>query len=542
MASCRHVLSGDGRTSMPRDVKRPRPDRRLTIAEEPRRLNACRSMLSIRKGPPNDMILRILCMLAAILTHLPVEATDALRYRVTAPAGLDRLDVTVCLGTWTPRRLKTRTPEAERFLVWPEPADGSPEVRVRDGEIHLRANAGDCFRYGVDLAAALEEEGGRMIVAQGADRLLGSGLWLWRPEHIPPDADTRVSFQLPAGYRVSVPWEAAGDDNAGPTFHLGRTPASWRDLMAIGRFDVQEVAVPGARLRVSVLDGDHPAEADDMKRWIAEAANAVATLYGSFPLASPQVLVVPRGESGEAVPWAQVLRGGGAAAHFFVDASRPLSEFSEDWTAAHEFSHMLMPYIHRDDAWLSEGFASYYQNVLRARAGMLDPEQAWDKLYKGFQRGRDGTRGKTLSEASRSMGRDRAFMRVYWSGAAIALAADVELRRRTGGAQSLDTAMAALRDCCLPSERAWTGREVFDRLDRLTGDTVFRELYDAHVPGRRFPDVGEVSASLGIVERGDRLRFRPDPEAEALRDAIMSPPHRFSHSERLLDQQETAIH
>lgn len=499
-------------------------------------------MLSIRKGPPNDMILRILCMFAAILTGLPVEATDALRYRVTAPAGLDRLDVTVCLGTWAPRRLKTRTPEADRFLVWPGPADGSPDVRVRDGEIRLRANAGDCFRYGVDLAAALEEESGKMIVAQGDDRLLGSGLWLWRPEHIPPDADIEVSFRLPAGYRVSVPWEPAGDDNAGPTFRLGQTPASWRDLMAIGRFDVQEVAVPGARLRVSVLDGDPAATAADMKRWIGEAADAVATLYGSFPLASPQILVVPRGEAGEAVPWAQVLRGGGAAAHFFVDASRPLSEFRDDWTAAHELSHMLLPYINRDDAWLSEGFASYYQNVLRARAGMLDPEQAWDKLYKGFQRGRDGTRGKTLAEASRSMGRDRAFMRVYWSGAAIALAADVELRHRSGGAQSLDTAMAALRDCCLPSDRAWTGKEVFDRLDRLTGDTVFRELYEAHVPDRRFPDVGEVSASLGIVERGDRLRFRPAPEAEALRDAIMSPPSRLSHSESALDQQESSIH
>jgi hypothetical protein len=499
-------------------------------------------MLGTPTAESIDMVSRSLTTLAALLACLPAAAMDPLLYRVEAPVGLGRLDVTVCVGRWSPKRLISRAPEASRFLVSPEPVSGAPNVTMRDAEMRVRAEYGDCFRYGVDLAAALEEEAGRLILAQGTDRLLGSGLWLWRPRDVPDGGEIFISFRLPDGYRVSVPWEPLTTDGDGATFRVDRSPASWRDMMAIGRFEVQEVAVPGARLRLSVLDGDPAAAAADMGRWIGEAANAVATLYGSFPLASPQILVIPRGEADEAVPWAQVLRGGGAAAHFFIDAARPLSEFRDDWTATHELSHMLLPYVKRGDAWLSEGFASYYQNVLRARAGMLEPEQAWEKLYRGFQRGRDGTRGKTLAEASRSMGRDRAFMRVYWSGAAIALSADVELRRRTDGEQSLDTALAALRDCCLPSDRAWTGREAFDRLDRLTGDTVFRELYDRHVLDRRFPDIDEVSASLGVIERGDRLRFSSASPATALRDAIMAPPARFSHSEIALDQQETAIH
>jgi hypothetical protein len=407
--------------------------------------------------------------------------------------------------------------------------------------MRLRANDGDCFRYTVDLEAALAEESGRMILRQGTDLLLGSGLWLWRPREIPPGGEIRIRFALPDGYRVSVPWQPVrtGDRSE---FRLGGTPAQWRDLMAIGRFAVQEMDVRGSTLRVAVLDGDPAAQIRDMTAWIGEAADAVATLYGRFPLRSPQILVVPRGEASEAVPWAQVLRGGGAAAHFFVDPSRPLREFRDDWTAAHELSHMLLPYVEREDAWLSEGFASYYQNVLRARAGMLDPERAWDKLYRGFQRGRDGTRGKTLSEGSRSMGRDRAFMRVYWSGAAIALSADVELRRRTGGTLSLDTAMAALQDCCLPSERAWSAREVFERLDAATGETVFDELYDRHIHDRRFPELQPVSQHLGIIERPGGLRFDAAPAIVERRDAIMSPPARLSQSEVALDQQESAIH
>lgn len=49
------------------------------------------------------------------------------------------------------------------------------------------------------------------------------------------------------------------------------------------------------------------------------------------------------------------------------------SELSRDWTATHELSHMLLPYVASRDRWLSESLASYYQNVLRARDGRLAP-------------------------------------------------------------------------------------------------------------------------------------------------------------------------
>ena len=75
------------------------------------------------------------------------------------------------------------------------------------------------------------------------------------------------------------------------------------------------------------------------------------------------------------------------------------------------------------------------------------------------------------------MMRDRSFMRVYWSGAAIALLADVELRRRSGGVQSLDTALEAFAACCLPGNRSWRARELLQQLDRLTDTTVFTAHY-----------------------------------------------------------------
>ena len=48
-----------------------------------------------------------------------------------------------------------------------------------------------------------------------------------------------------------------------------------------------------------------------------------------------------------------------------VDASASSRDLRTDWTASHEFAHLLLPYV--SDKWVSEGVASYYQNVLQAR-------------------------------------------------------------------------------------------------------------------------------------------------------------------------------
>jgi hypothetical protein len=336
---------------------------------------------------------------------------------------------------------------------------------------------------------------------------------------------------------VSVPWQPLAGERQGSTYLIDRSPRSWPDRMALGRLEASRIQVPGSELRIAVLPSDATVTLADVVPWISEAAGAVATLYGRFPLPSPQVLVIPAGPAGEPVPWAQVLRGGGTSAHFFVDASRSPEEFRQDWTATHELSHMLLPYILRRDAWVSEGFASYFQNVLRARAGMLPERDAWLKLYNGFQRGRRGTAGLPLDEASRDMGQKGLYMRVYWSGAAIALLADVELRETSGGRLSLDTALSALADCCLPSERAWSGQELFQRLDELTGTAVFTRLYRQHARSRSFPDLTEVSDRLGIDHGTRGLRFSRQRRSADLRTAIMSGPD--TGSERLGSALET---
>ena len=114
-------------------------------------------------------------------------------------------------------------------------------------------------------------------------------------------------------------------------------------------------------------------------------------------------------------------------------------------------------------------------------------------------------------------------MRVYWEGAAIMLLADQRLRARTQGSQSLDTALDALSRCCLSPEAGWRARDLFGKLDELTGTSVFAELYEQHVSSAQLPDLGEAYRLLGlrVTAEGDVVLIDDAPQ-RADRDAIMS--------------------
>jgi hypothetical protein len=491
----------------------PRKERRHPLPRRPRRVAA--------------WVTAALAAVAAWLMAGPLAAatqTRLHRYRVSVDEALTRMDVNACLAPGA--SVHTLTSGSRRAMPFLIDDSLSADLRPSADGRQLRRTASadtDCFSYAVDLSAAVAEDDWRIASRYGDDLLMRATLWLWRPRALAPNEDIEVRFALPQGFNVSVPWApAATAQDPGPVYRVGTTPFDWPARTAIGRFDVQRLDVAGARLRLAALHGTDSAR---MARWLSEAAGAVGTLYGAFPLRSPQVLVVPLGHQSDAVPWAQVVRGGGAAALFFVDQRRPLEEFRDDWTATHEFSHMLLPYLGRDHAWLSEGLASYYQNVLRARAGMLDEASAWERMQAGFERGRAQQRHGTLAYLSREMYSERAYKRVYWSGAAYWLEADVALRRESAGTRSLDTVLAALRECCLPASAMWTGPQLLERLDALGDTRLFTSLARQYLAAREFPDMSPIYDDLGVRVRGDHVSLDDDAAGAGWRRGIMGRRH-----------------
>lgn len=272
-------------------------------------------------------------------------------------------------------------------------------------------------------------------------------------------------------------------------------------------------------LQVSVEGVSDPERVALLQRWLAECADAALTAFGRYPLRNAQVRIREiDSRDPSPVPWGQTRRDDGVAVLLYVRRDASLAQLRGDWTAVHELSHLFHPYLGREGRWMAEGLASYYQNVLRARAGLLSQDQAWRALDAGFGRGRRLGPGAPLEALGRG-----GTMRVYWAGAAYWLEADLALRREHG--LDLDTVLSRYARCCLDAADAdadaVSPRDFAAELDRLGGDGVFLRLYRRYASSREFPDLGVAYAELGLEADAGGLGYSPRADAQKLRNAIM---------------------
>lgn len=413
-----------------------------------------------------------------------------------------------------------RSSEAGKYLLDVRSCGDDQPIRMRNLRMMLPQHGISCMNYTVDLLHAAEEHRYADMLAP-ENMIVSPAYWLWRPE-LRPGTEIEITFRLPEDVKVSVPWRQVASDR--PVYRLARSPESAFAPAVFGDFDYRELEIPGATLRVTLLNGVEEMDNEAIIRWISATATDVSLAYGRFPNPSPQVVVIPVGDrrinDRSAVPFGRVIRDGGETVELQVDQTQPLDALLADWTATHEFSHLMLPYIEHRHRWISEGFAQYYQNVLLSRAGAYDEQYAWQKIYEGLERGRQSQ--PELSPNGATAGGIRAgLMKVYWSGAAIALMADVRLRERSGGRESLDDILDKFQACCLPSDHAWSGPELFARFDELAGEPVFTPLYRRYADTAGFPDTSELFERLGLSVSEGRVRIRFLAELRAIRKSIL---------------------
>ena len=460
----------------------------------------------------------LFCLLILVCGHCAAVST----YEVSVDASLQHVDVKLCLDRHDGLRPADLHIDSDaraniERLRWQD----QPLSSLRQLErLRLREGADNCLDY----RARLQRPERSWAAASDDYRLTRSMDWLLAPSH---GSRAWIRFITPQDIAVSAPWPPVpADDHNQDWMLLGQTDPWWSNNVVFGRFRVEQLAVGNSTLRVAILPSTPPLTLHDVRPWLLASAQAVTQVHGRLPQHDPQVLIMPVGQQNEAIPFARVMRGGGVGLQFFVDPNRATDEFAQDWKPTHEFSHLLFPYISRDDAWLSEGLASYYQNMLRARDGRLSETEAWEKLLAGFERGRrDRKRNVTLAEEASGMHRNGSYMRVYWSGAAMLLLADKRLRETSDGAHSLDTALAALADCCMDDPgQVWRARDIMRKLDELTGHQVFMNIYQQYAHSDRFPHVTADLRSLGVNERNGRVRLDDKAAQADLRRRLTSFP------------------
>jgi hypothetical protein len=445
-------------------------------------------------------------------SHIPsVTGEESLRYSVRLDPALTRLDVEACPSGFAIQRLNAPSPGAQVLLAGGKIVTPEGDYPCPDEGVDLPLlKPGECLRYALTLATeAADRTAFRRV---DADVLLSPDVWLWIPTPRPIGVHVRAHFELPDGLSAAVPWPGSGAD-----FEIPETAFAWKSGGAITHTPTRTLTAPAAELDLAVL-GNGFAEPDAVQRWLEAGARTSSLLFGHFPVPRALVLAVPGDRKGAA--FGMALRGGGPAVVIFLDRHSNERTLAEDWTCTHEFLHLSVPRLPAEDAWLFEGLATYYTEVMRARAGVISEAAAYQHLLDGFARGRSGAGGHTLRDDSAEMRARHAFFRVYWSGAALAFLTDVAARR--AGGSTLDTALRVFAECCALAEDDWTAERVLARLDATLGAPRFAEQAKTWLDRKEFPDLTLTLRALGVAPGAHgEAALTPAPDA-AIRDAIMA--------------------
>jgi hypothetical protein len=468
----------------------------------------------------------IAVLLLVLAANLAAAEPRPVRYTMRYDAATETMAVRICVPESAPARRFVADRNAVRY-VDALAREGAPApAREGGGWIATDWRGGECLAYRAALGRIVDSGDRGNGARHGGAIVVDPDLWLLRLDDADQAPPAEAEVDMPQGYAISAPWRPLPATSGARRFAIAPTPKDWLARVAIGQFTPKDIALPGGTLRLAILDDADAEQRSRLEAWLAHVSRATLSAYGKLPLDDVQVLIVPEHGQREPVGFGQSSRGQGNALTLFVDPAQSSAAFDRDWVAVHELSHLFHPYLDDEGSWLAEGLATYYQNVLRARAGLLTPADAWEQIDAGFARGRGATRpgGDIPLDAS---GERPNYLRIYWSGTAFWLEADTALRRASGDKIGIDEALRRFDACCLPSYRTWEPADFVAKLDALVGSDVFRTCFAAYAARRDFPDLKTLYRALGIV-RGERnaLTFDDTAPDASVRRAIMTPPER----------------
>jgi hypothetical protein len=277
-------------------------------------------------------------------------------------------------------------------------------------------------------------------------------------------------------------------------------------------------------LEIEISPEFKPAQRETLVQWITFISGSLRTVYGYWPRQTWRISVSPADAlDSDPIPWAQVHRDEIDTVEFFTAPQATTEALKKAWTGYHELAHLLIPYRGWGDTWFSEGLASFYQNILPARSGILSEQQAWQHIYEGLLRGRADTQfnGQTLATVSAAMRDEGGYMRVYWSGAWYFLAIDLRLRQQSGGRNTLDLALQKLNICC--ADDSLSVVQMVNKLDELNEVLMFQPLYQQLNVTTEMPEFEKMFASLGITIVDGAVILQQEGPGAQLRQELVRP-------------------
>jgi hypothetical protein len=333
------------------------------------------------------------------------------------------------------------------------------------------------------------------------------------PEPLTTEIPVTVQVTAPSGVDVAV---GLARDKPQDTYRLMAHEIPVATYFAFGKLAQRTLDIGGARLDVTALDGPLDRSFDELNAWVAKSADAVHDFYGTFPVprASLMVLPVPKREG---VVFGKVLPESEPAVALLVGQHTPAKALYSDWILVHELFHLGFPSFFDEGKWLDEGLATYYEPIIRVRAGLYTEAELWKELAASMPQGLPAFEQQGLEHAT-------DFRGIYWGGAIACLVADVEARKRDPK-RGLEVGLRALRDSGANACEVWSLADTISAIDKALGAPTLAPIAAAHAQHGSAFDLQALLRDLGVaVDANGAVKLSDDAPLAAVRRAITAPP------------------
>ncbi|MGH9943364.1 MAG: M61 family metallopeptidase [Pyrinomonadaceae bacterium] len=444
-------------------------------------------------------------------THLlHVEARVAAGRNSSLPSQLD-----LVMPVWTPGSYLVR--EFERHVQdFAAEAAGGRAVQWRKVNKNTwRVDAGTArevkatYRvYANELTVRTNELNDRHAFWNNAALLMYPEGQLNAPStlRVVPFGDWKVATGLPS---------AGGREN---TFRAENFDILYDSPVEVAAFRTMTFEVRGVPHRI-VIDGEGNYDPERLRRDVQKIAEACVQMMGDVPYRDYLFIYHLRAA------------GGGGLEHLNSTAIifnrygfRPEATYRGFLSlTAHEFFHLwnvkrikpdvLGPFDYTQEnytklLWVAEGVTNYYENLLLRRAGLVTDKEYLDLLAREIQNVQNvpGRRVLSLEEASfdawikyyrQDENSVNSQISYYDKGGLVGMLLDLEIRKRSNGAKSLDDVLRFLYEEFAKKGRNFTPED-FQRVSEQMAGASLAQFFDANVRGTAELDYNAGLNALGL--------------------------------------------
>lgn len=368
------------------------------------------------------------------------------------------------------------------------------------------------FRYRIDLDRLAAQKASIDLALRSGNSLLApaSSFLLY-----PLPLDVGIEVKLSVETLASTPF-VTGLERQGGHYRLQAHEIPVATYAAFGSLQRRRIVLDSkaAELELAVLDGSLRVDVDTLARWVKERAEAVAGFFHGFPAARTLVVVVPVPGRSDVV-FGKLLPESAPGVVLLLGNQADERALADDWVLVHELFHIGVPSFYDEGKWFDEGLATYFEPIIRVRAGLYDAHSAWRDFALEMPRALPALTRDGLEHV-------RSYTGMYWGGALYCLAADVAARSGSQGRVGLEDGVRRVLRTGGHAWEVWTLDKTLETADAAFGAPLLAPLAAryANVPAPF--DLDALFRSLGVERRADGVVLSDNAPLAWVRSAIMS--------------------